>query len=335
VTDLPPDRLGEMTDLAALGVTSFKLFTAYPDRLLLDDAAIFRAMRQARKDGTLILMHAENGLVIEELIARALEEGNTAPKYHALTRPARVEAEAIQRTASLAELSGSWLYIVHLSSAEGLEEVRRARKRGVKILAETCPQYLFLDRSRYEGDPIEAAKYVMSPPLRTKKDQKELLRGLKSGHIACVGTDHCPFWLREKEEGARKNFTKIPGGGPGVENRMSLLYNGAVVKGGMPLNRFVEITSTAAAKIFDLFPRKGTIAVGSDADLVVFDPKRKETIGVKNSRTHHMRVDYSLYEGMKVRGFPEVVISRGKVVARGGQFVGEKGAGRFLKRVSV
>ncbi len=332
VTDLSPEHAGEMTRLIGEGVTSFKFFTAYPDRLYLDDGAIFQAMQIAEKDGTLILMHAENGMVIEELIAQALREGRTKPKEHALTRPAWTEAEAVCRTAKLAEMSGAALYIVHLSCSEALEEVRKARKRGARILAETCPQYLFLDEKRYDGDAFEAAKYVMSPPLRKKANQPQLWTGLKSGELNCVGTDHCPFMWEEKKKGAGLNFTKIPSGAPGVENRMSLLYHGGVTRGRISVRRFVEITSTAAAKIFGLYPKKGTIAVGSDADIVIFDPKRTETIGVANPRTHHMRVDYNPYEGMKIRGFSEIVISKGSVVARDGRFVGKTGAGQFLKR---
>jgi dihydropyrimidinase len=332
VCDLPESRLPEMSRLVKEGVTSFKMFTAYPGRFLLSDDVIFRAMQRIRKLGALACIHAENGTVIQELIDQALHKGHVQPKYHAQTRPPCLEAEAVNRMACLASLTGAAVYIVHLSSAEALDAVRRARERGVKMWAETCPQYLFLDESEYERGPEEAAKYVMSPPLRDKAAQKKLWQGLASGDIHCVGTDHCPFWWDEKRKWARRNFTKIPGGGPGVENRMSLMYHGGVAEGRMSLHRFVEITSTAAARIFGLYPKKGTIAVGSDADLVVFDPDRKERISVGSVLTHHMRVDYNLYEGMKVQGFPQVVLSKGKVVARDGRFVGRKGAGCFLKR---
>ncbi|MFH1018650.1 MAG: dihydropyrimidinase [Pseudomonadota bacterium] len=332
VTDVAGERVDEMTRLIDEGVTSFKFFTAYPTRLLLDDGAIFRAMRKAKTDGTLIMMHAENGMVIEELVAQALRDGKTEPKEHARTRPPWTEAEAVSRTAKLAEVSGAFLYIVHLSCAEALEELKEAQKRGVRILAETCPQYLFLDEGAYNREIFEAAKFVMSPPLRKKANQAKLWTGLKTGDLACVGTDHCPFPWEEKKRGAQQDFTRIPGGGPGVENRMSLVYDGGVARGRISLRRFVEITSTSAAKLFGLYPRKGTIAVGSDADLVILDPQKRETISVGNPRTHHMRVDYSLYEGMTVQGFPEVVVSRGRIVARDGKFVGKAGAGRFLRR---
>jgi dihydropyrimidinase len=283
-------------------------------------------MRRAAKDGTLICVHAEDGIRIDKLINKALRARNVEPKYHALSRPAIAEVEAIRRMGRAAGKTSVLLYLVHVSTAGGVEEIRGARGRGVKMLGETCPQYLFLDESEYDRDPLEAAKYVMSPPLRTKKNQRDLWNGLRSGELHCVGTDHCSFFLKDKRKGAKVDFTRIPGGGPGIQNRMSLFF------GRLPLRTFVEVTSTNAAKIFGLYPQKGTIAVGSDADLVIFDPERKETISVANRRTHSMRVDYDLYEGMTVKGFPEIVISRGEIIARNGKFVGKKGRGRFLKR---
>jgi dihydropyrimidinase len=326
VCDLPDKRLPEMTRLIQEGITSFKFFTAYPGRLMLDNATILKAMRRAAGDGSLICMHAEDGVEIEKLIQKALRSQERAPVYHARTRPEATEREAIAAVSTLAEKAFVILYVVHVSTGGGVAEIRAARDGGVKILGETCPQYLFLDESRYDREPAEAAKYVMSPPLRAKKNQGDLWKGLKSDDLQCVGTDHCPFLWKDKKRGAKENFTKIPGGGPGIQNRMSLLF------GRLPIGRFVEVTSKNPAKIFGLYPKKGTIAVGSDADLVVFDPEREETISVSNLGTHRMRVDYSLYEGMKVRGFPEIVISRGEIVARDGKFVGKKGRGRFVKR---
>ncbi|MFH1263015.1 MAG: dihydropyrimidinase [Pseudomonadota bacterium] len=331
VCDLPNERLPEMSALTLDGTRSFKFFTAYPGRLMLPDSVIEQAMRQSVKDGSVICLHCEDGPEIERRIVEALQKKQTAPKYHALTRPNSTEADAIRRMILLSEQTGATLYVVHLSSKEGLEEIHHARTRGLKVVTETCPQYLFLDRSLYDQDPGEAAKYVLSPPLRGKQDQEALWKGLADGDIQCVGTDHCPFLLKEKVEGSKIDFTKIPGGGPGVENRMSLLYQG-VVDGRISVNLFIEITSTAAAKFFGLYPKKGTIAVGSDADLVIFDPNREKTMSAKNPQTHHMRVDYNLYEGMEVRGSPETVILRGRVGAREGGFVGKKGFGRLLRQ---
>jgi len=224
------------------------------------------------------------------------------------------------------------VYIVHLSCADALEQVTIARSRGVPVSAETCPQYLFLDHSYYEQEGFEGAKYVMTPPLRERWNQDELWRGLRFGDLQSIATDHCPFCFKEQKELGIDDFSKIPNGAPGVENRMALVYNGGVHQGRISLNKFVELTSTAAAKTFGLFPRKGTIAVGSDADIVVFDPQRVETISVNNPCTHHMRVDYNTYEGIEVHGFPETVISRGRVIVDNCTYTGKKGDGRFVKR---
>ena len=332
ITDMEEERLHEMRTLADEGVTSYKLFMAYPGVLYVDDGTIFRAMRKAGDDGTVICMHAENGIVIDEIIKYALKKGQTAPKYHALTRPTRMEAEGVHRAISIAEVAGVPVYIVHLSCADALEQVVLARDRGVYAMAETCPQYLFLDHSYYEKEGFEGAKYVMTPALREKWNQDELWRGLKFGDLQSISTDHCPFCLKEQKELGINDFSKIPNGAPGVENRMSLVFNGGVVEGRIDLNKFVELTSTAAAKTFGLFPRKGTIAVGSDADIVIFDPNRKETISVNNPCTHHMAVDYSTYEGFEVTGFTETVLSRGKVIIEKNKYKGQKGDGRFIKR---
>jgi dihydropyrimidinase len=328
-TDLPDDRLPELRRLISEGVMSFKMFMAYPGVFLVDDATIFRAMRAAGDAGGLICMHAENGIVINEIIKHALAEGKTAPKYHALTRPTKAEAEGVHRAIAIAEMAESPVYIVHLSCKDALDEVRQARDRGLPAFAETCPQYLFLDDSLYEQEGFEGAKYVMTPPLRDAANQGALWQGLAGNDLQVISTDHCPFCFKEQKELGRDDFTKIPNGGPGVEHRMSLIYNGGVVAGRIGLNRFVELTSTAAAKIFGLFPRKGTIAVGSDADVVVFDPNKEAVI---SASTHHMNVDYSAYEGARVRGVVDTVLSRGKVVVQGGKYLGTPGDGQFLKR---
>ena len=332
ITDMPDHRTPEMRRLADDGVTSYKLFMAYPGALLSDDGTIFRAMRKAGEDGTLVCMHAENGIVIDELVKIALAEGHIEPKYHALTRPTRLEAEGTHRALAIAEVARSPVYIVHLSAYDSLKELRDARARGVMAHAETCPQYLLLDVDAYDQPGFDGAKYVLTPPLREKWNQDELWMGLRSGDLNVISTDHCPFCLKEQKELGRDDFSRIPNGGPGIENRMSLIYHYGVNKGRIGLNRFVELTSTAPAKIFGLFPRKGTIAVGSDADIVVFDPDHEETISYYNSRTHHMNIDYTAFEGFRVRGFTETVLVRGKVVIDKGEYVGRAGDGMFIKR---
>jgi dihydropyrimidinase len=328
-TDIPDERLPEMRSMIDQGVSSFKLFMAYPGVFLVDDATIFKAMGMAGENGGLICMHAENGVVIDAIVKRALAEGKTAPKYHALTRPTKAEAEGVHRAIALADMAQAPVYIVHLSSSDALDEVTRARDNGIHVFAETCPQYLFLDYSVYEQPGFEGAKWVMTPPIREKWNQEKLWRGLQFNDLQVVSTDHCPFCFKEQKELGRDDFSKIPNGGPGVEERMSLIYNGGVASGRISVNRFVELTSTAAAKIFGLFPRKGTIAVGSDADIVIFDPDEERIISAK---THHMRVDFSCYEGMKVRGVTKTVLSRGELVIEEGKYVGRKGHGKFLKR---
>ena len=332
VTDLEDDRVHEMKMLADEGITSYKLFMAYPGVLYVDDGTIYRAMRKAGENGTVVCMHAENGIVIDEIVKRALAEGKTEPKYHALTRPTRMEAEGVHRAISIAEVANVPVYIVHLSSSDALEQVMLARNRGVHAFAETCPQYLFLDHSYYEQEGFEGAKYVMTPALREKWNQNELWKGLKFGDLQSISTDHCPFCFKDQKTLGIDDFSKIPNGGPGIENRMSLVFNGGVNSGRISLNKFVELTSTAAAKTFGLFPKKGTIAVSSDADIVIFDPNRKETISVDNSCTHHMRVDYNAYEGFEVTGFTETVLSRGKIIIKDCEYMGKKGDGQFLKR---
>jgi dihydropyrimidinase len=331
VTDMPDERLPEMRKLADEGVTSYKLFMAYPGVLYVDDGTLYRAFRQAGENGTRICMHAENGIVIDEIIKAAVKDGKTSPRYHALTRPTRMEAEGVSRAISIAEVAQVPLYIVQLSSSDALDQVKAGRARGVDVIAETCPQYLFLDQSYYEREGFEGAKWVMTPALREKWNQDELWQGLKFRDLETIATDHCPFCFKDQKELGKDSFTKIPNGAPGVENRMSLVYNGGVVSGRISLNRFVELTSTAAAKAFGLFPKKGTIAVGSDADIVIFDPDRKETISINNPHTHHMRVDYSAYEGFEVQGFTETVLSRGRVIIEKNELKTERG-GQFIKR---
>ena len=328
-TELEDNQIEEMHTLIDEGISSFKMFMAYPGVFLVDDATIFRAMSAAGERGGLICMHAENGIVINEIIKRALAQGRTAPKYHALTRPTRAEAEGVHRAIAIAEMAEAPVYIVHLSCAEALAQVREARDRGLPAFAETCPQYLFLSYDNYEEPGFEGAKYVMTPPLREKWNQAELWKGLKTDDLQVISTDHCPFCMKEQKELGRDDFSKIPNGAPGVEHRVPLIYNGGVIENRISLNRFVELTSTAAAKMFGLFPKKGTIAVGSDADLVVFDPDKQQTI---SAQTHHMNVDYSAYEGKTITGVVETVLSRGKVVIENGLYKGKAGDGQFLKR---
>ncbi|MBW8051207.1 MAG: dihydropyrimidinase [Cytophagales bacterium] len=332
ITDMEEGRIAEMRKLSDEGITSYKLFMAYPGVLYVDDGTIYRAMRKAGEDGTVICMHAENGIVIDEIVKEALKKGHTEPKYHSLTRPTRMEAEGVHRAIAIAEVAKVPVYIVHLSCADALEQVVLARSRGVPAFAETCPQYLFLDYTYYEKANFEGAKYVMTPALREKWNQEELWKGLQFGNLQSISTDHCPFCFKEQKELGKNDFSKIPNGAPGVENRLSLVYNGGVVAGRISVNKFVELTSTAAAKMFGLFPKKGTIAPGSDADIVIFNPERKETISIDNHVTHHMRVDYNAYEGFEVQGIAETVISRGKVVVDNCEYIGKKGDGKFIKR---
>jgi dihydropyrimidinase len=331
VTDLGGAGLEEMDDMVGEGVASFKLFMAYPNSLMVDDATIFKALSQTTRNGALICMHAENGGVIEVLIARALAEGKTAPIYHALTRPPRTEAEAVHRAIAIAEIAGAPVYIVHVSSEDALNQVREARDRGVPVFAETCPQYLLLSIEELERPGFEGAKYVLTPPLRPKAHQPKLWDGLRDGQLQVVSTDHCPFCFAGQKTLGKDDFTKIPNGGPGIENRLQLIYHYGVNSGKLSLNRFVETVSTAPARIFGLYPKKGEIAPGSDADVVVWDPNAVHTI---SARTHHMRVDYSMFEGFEVRGNARTVLSRGEVIVDGGKFLGKAGRGHYLKRAA-
>jgi dihydropyrimidinase len=329
ITDVSAAQLDEMGPLIREGVTSFKLFMAYPGVFMLDDATIFRAMSQAARHSGMICMHAENGGAIDVIVQQALAEGKRAPKYHALTRPTTAEAEATSRAIALAEMAGAPVYIVHLSCNEALEKVREARDRGLPAYAETCPQYLYLSLENMNAPGFEAAKYVFTPPLREKWHQEKLWHGLKHDTLQVVSTDHCPFCFKEQKELGKDDFTKIPNGGPGIEHRLSLIYTGGVHGKRFSANRFVELVSTAPAKLFGLYPRKGTIAVGSDADLVVFNPTEQQTISAK---THHMRVDYSMFEGIQIVGVPKTVLSRGRTIIDSGKFTGRPGSGQFLRR---
>jgi dihydropyrimidinase len=331
VTDLPEAGLEDMDDLVREGVASFKLFMAYPNVLMVDDATIFKAMRQTAKNGALICMHAENGSVIDVIVQQALAEGKKAPIYHALTRPTRAEAEAVHRAIALAEMAGVPVYIVHLSSEDALTQVREARDRGLPAFAETCPQYLLLSLEDVQDKGWEGAKYVFTPPLREKRNQPKLWEGLRKDNLQVVSTDHCPFCFEDQKALGKDDFTKIPNGGPGIENRLQLLHHHGVGLGNLTLQRFVELVSTAPARIFGMYPKKGVLAAGSDADIVLWDPTVAHTISAK---THHMRVDYSMFEGFKVRGNARDVYSRGELVVSKGEFIGKSGRGQYLRRAA-
>ena len=325
--DVNDATLAEMDGLIDEGITDFKLFTAYPGVFLSDDGAIFRAMRQTAQNGGLILMHAENGVAIDVIANANAEAGLTDPLYHGISRYPVFEGECVNRVIRFAEAAEVPVYIVHLSSRDALEEVVRGRDRGAMAFAETCPQYLFLSLDDL-GNGFEGAKFVCSPPLRPKDHQEALWRGLVKDDLQAVGTDHCPFDFEGQKDLGRGDFRKIPNGLPGVEERMDLMHQG-VVAGRLSRERWVEVTSTAAARIFGLAGRKGVIAPGYDADIVIYDPERRHVL---SASTHHMDVDYSCYEGMEVQGGSDIVLSRGKVIVEDGEYAGQKGDGRFLKR---
>ena len=329
IQDLPDTRLSEMDEMVRQGVTSFKMFMAYRGAVMVDDDTIFKAMVRAADNGAMICLHAEHGHMIDVLVQEALAQGNTAPRFHASTRPPITEAEATHRAIRMAEVAGAPVYFVHLSCAEALQEVQAARSRQNYVFAETCPHYLTLDNSMYDQEGFEGAKYVLTPPLRDKWHQEELWKGLRRNDLQVVSTDHCAFRFSDQKTLGVNDFSKIPNGGPGIENRLSLLYTNGVASGIMDLNRLVQLFSTNPAMLFGLFPRKGTIAVGSDADIVVFDPDAESVI---SAQTHHMNIDYNLYEGMKVKGVPEVVIANGRVLVENGEYTGISAGGRFLKR---
>ena len=328
VSDVNDATLKEMESCMGSGVTSFKMFMAYPGVFYATDGQILLAMQQASKIGATIMMHAENGIAIDQLVLQAIEAGRTDPVYHGLTRPPELEGEATSRAITLAKVADCPLYIVHLSAAHALQAVAEARDAGQNVFAETCPQYLYLTLDDLARPDFEGAKFVCSPPLRTPDHGAALWRGLRTNDLSIVSTDHCPFCFKDQKELGRGDFAKIPNGIPGVEHRMDLLHQG-VAAGEITLPRWVETCSTTPARMFGLYPRKGTIAVGSDADIVVYDPAARQTL---SAGTHHMNVDYSAYEGMEITGKVAVAISRGRVVVADGEFRGSAGHGSFLPR---
>ena len=328
MSDVTDATLAEMDQLVAEGVPEFKLFTAYPGVLYSPDDHIYRAMLRTRENGGLIMMHAENGPVIDVIAADLVAAGTTDPIGHGMARYPVLEGEATNRAIRLAEAAGVPVYIVHLSSRDALEAVMAARDRGAMAFAETCPQYLFLSLDDL-GNGFEGAKFVCSPPLRTKDHQEDLWTGLRTDALQLVATDHCPFDFHGQKELGRGDFRKIPNGLPAVEDRVDLLHDGGVVGGRITRERWVEIMSTAPARMFGMYPKKGAIAPGSDADILVYDPNRRRTI---SAATHHMDVDYSIFEGRVVQGASDVVMSRGTVLVRDGKWVGPAGHGRFLRR---
>jgi dihydropyrimidinase len=331
VTDLDggggPDALAEVV---SEGVTSFKLFMAYRDALMVDDDTLFRTMEVAASTGALVMVHAENGFVIDVLIREALAAGRTAPIWHARTRPPETEAEATNRAIALAHLAGCRLYVVHVSCVPALEAVARARSAGWDVEAETCTQYLFLDSSVLERPDFEGAKFVFTPPPRRKEDQVALWSALADGTLSVVSSDHCPFRWRDQKAIGRHDFSQIPNGAPTIEHRLHMLHHHGVRGGRISLSRMVELFSTEPARAFGLYPQKGTIAAGSDADLVIFDPLRELTI---SAGEHHSRVDYNVFEGMTVTGAPDVVVAGGRVIIEGNRLVG-LARGRFLPRAA-
>lgn len=329
VTDPNPAALDEILVLPDLGVTSVKVLMAYKGRVQLDDEAVFRVMRLAARAGLLVMAHCENGDVIDLLVQEAVTAGRTEPRHHALTRPAELEAEATGRAIALASVACAPLYVVHLTCEPALDQVRTAQARGSRVWAETCVQYLFFTSDDLDRPGFEGAKFLCSPPFRTAADQESLWKGLADGSLSVVSTDHCSFDFATQKILGRASFAEIPSGVPAIEDRMVVLHSAGVGGGRISLNRFVEVTATNPARLFGLYPRKGAIEVGSDADIVLFDPEAERTLG---ANSHHMRVDYSLFEGMAVRGLPVAVWVRGQQVIGGGRFIGQPGSGQFLHR---
>lgn len=330
ITDWQESIPQEMQELVQKqGVSSFKLYMAYKGSLQVEDSVLFQAFQESKRIGALICLHCENGDIVDALIREARKEGKLSPAYHPRTRPIPAEREATSRAIALAEVTGAPLYVVHLTSGEALQLISQAKQRGLKVYAETCPQYLLLDESLYDSPGFEGAKYVISPPLRGKKNQGDLWQGIHDGWIDTMATDHCSFNFQGQKELGRADFSKIPNGMPGVETRMGLLYTHGVVPGKISLQQFVALTSTKAAELFGLFPRKGTIAVGSDADLVVWDPRVRSVISAK---TQTQRVDYSPFEGFEQVGKAQHVFLRGQHVVREGQINIEQPKGIYLYR---
>ena len=337
LTDVNDQTLEDMKVLMTReGITTFKLFMAYPGVLMVDDATLFRTMQVAGRNGGMVSVHAENGQAIQVLVDEAIARGNTGPKYHMLTRPSLMEGEATHRAIRLAEHAESPVYFVHVSAREAVAEIKEARDRGLPVMAETCPHYLFLSDKEYDRPGFESAKYVLTPPLRSPEHQDELWRGIRTSDLQVISTDHCPFNFEEQPMGlkyskqqGREGFNRIPNGGPGIETRISLVYDGAVLQRGMSLNRFVDLVATMPAKLFGAFPQKGTIAVGSDADIVLFDPNETWTIAATE---HHSQVDYTLFEGYSVVGRVKKVFLRGHLIVDGEKWLGSDGIGRFIPR---
>jgi dihydropyrimidinase len=330
VTDLTaPGALDELATLPAQGVTSYKLFMAYKGALMVDDETLFRTMEVAAATGALVMVHAENGDAIDVLVKRALADGHTEPWYHALTRPPETEGEATNRAIQLSHVAGCPLYVVHVSCKESVEPIALAREKGWDVWGETCTQYFFVDYTFLERPNFEGAKYVYTPPPRDKANQDVLWAAVRNDELSAISTDHCAFlWDGQKSLG-RNDFSKIPNGGPGIENRLQMIHHFGVGGGHISLNRMVELLATNPAKLFGLYPRKGTLAVGSDADVVVFDPAKKVTISAK---THHSKVDYNLYEGTEVVGSPDVVLLRGNVLVENDELVATPGIGKYVAR---
>ena len=330
VTDLVEGgSLEELATLPDQGVTSYKLFMAYKGALMVDDETLFRTMEVASQTGALVMVHAENGDVIDVLVREALAAGNTAPLYHALTRPPEAEGEATNRAIQLAHLAGAPLYVVHVTCREAVEPIARAREQGWNVWGETCTQYFFNSLDDIAKPGFEGAKYVYSPPVRDKSNWDVLWNAVRSDALSVISTDHCAFTFEGQKTLGKDDFSKIPNGGPGLENRLQMIHEFGVRAGRISLNRMVELLATNPAKLFGLYPRKGTVAVGSDADLVVFDPEKQVTI---SAQTHHSKSDYNLYEGTKVTGTPEIVVLRGTVLVEGGELVASPGVGQFVKR---
>ncbi|HEX5448531.1 MAG TPA: dihydropyrimidinase [Gaiellaceae bacterium] len=331
VTDLREG--GTLEELARLpeehGVTSYKLFMAYKDSLMVDDETLFKTMQVAAQTGALVMVHAENGDAIEVLMNEAIEAGHVEPKYHALTRPPETEGEATNRAVQLARVAGAALYVVHVSCKESVEPIQIAREKGWNIWGETCTQYFFIDQSYLDQPNFEGAKYVYTPPPRAKDNQDVLWNAVRTNVLQAISTDHCAYLFNGQKDAGKSDFRQIPNGGPGLENRVQMIHHFGVRQGRISLNRMVELLCTNPAKLFGLYPRKGTLAVGSDADIVVFDPEKRITISAK---THHSRSDYNLYEGTEVQGSPEVVLRRGEVIVEGDKLLAKPGSGQFIKR---
>lgn len=323
------NSIEQLMSLLDEGVTSFKLFMAYKGTFQLDDETLFRVMQLAADTGALIMVHAENGDAIHVLVTQALARGEIEPRYHGLTRPPEAEGEATNRAIQLARIAGCQLYVVHVSCGEAIEPLARARQKGWRAWGETCTQYLLIDESYLEQPNFEGAKYVYTPPPRSKPNQQYLWAAIETDVLSVISTDHAPFFWRDQKTLGAEDFSKIPNGAPGVENRLHIVHEFGVRQGRISLNRMVEVLSTNPAKLFGLYPRKGTIAVGSDADIVIFDPQKKLTL---SAATQRCRCDYSLFEGVEVTGAPDVVLRRGEVLVENGELVGQPLRGRFLRR---